>query len=111
MIWPPRDLARKFPGAGWDVVRQLLGHWPDVVRLPLGKQPGNVTGNCAAISPDITAVISPDTAQLLPGLQPYLGVRGWCLTKIPAFPFQKAATDFVRLNATKFSTDVQMTKH
>ena len=28
-------------------------------------------------------------------------IRGWCLTKMPAFPFQKAATDFVRLNVSK----------
>jgi hypothetical protein len=27
--------------------------------------------------------------------------RGWCLTKIPAFPFQKADKDSVRLNVSK----------
>jgi len=27
--------------------------------------------------------------------------RGWCLTKLPAFQFQKAATNHVRLNALK----------
>jgi len=29
-------------------------------------------------------------------------IRGWCLTKMNGFQFQKAARDFVRLNVSKF---------
>jgi hypothetical protein len=31
--------------------------------------------------------------------------RGWCLTKLPAFQFQKAATNHVRLNVLKLDED------
>ena len=54
---------------------------------------------------------STDTVRTSRDWLPYLQVRGWCLTKIPAFPFQKAEKIPVRLNVTKFSTDVPMTTH
>jgi hypothetical protein len=58
---------------------------------------GRFIGRCADVAPDTT----PDAARTLREVLPYTHVRGWCLTKIPAFPFQKAATNSVRLNVSK----------
>lgn len=63
-------------------------------------------GYCAEIAWDLP----PDAAgpgrghgATIARLVAYIDVRGWCLTKIPAFPFPKAATDLVRLNVSKFA--------
>jgi hypothetical protein len=80
----------------------LPGRWPKNTRL----LPGHFTGCYADDSADDTPDILPDAARTLRDLRPYLQVRGWCLTKIPAFAFQKAATVSVRLNVSNACADV-----
>jgi hypothetical protein len=77
----------------------------------------DMPGYCAEIAPDIPADMrgySMETAwppvdirrtlvRTLRDLPPYLLIRGWCLTKMTAFHFQKAARNYVRLNVSLFT--------
>jgi hypothetical protein len=67
-----------FPGNCSDTARQLPGKHPNA-------------------SPDATRVV----ARTLRGVRPYFLIRGWCLTKMKGFQFQKAAKIPVRLNVSK----------
>jgi len=55
-------------------------------------------GNCSGISGGQPA----DNRRIAGAGAGLIQIRGWCLTKMPAFKFQKAATDYVRLNVSKF---------
>ena len=59
-------------GSSAAVGRTLPGNCPDIARMLLGKLPGNFTGNCTTLSPDMTADVSPDTARMWRDLLPQL---------------------------------------
>jgi hypothetical protein len=94
-----RTLRGKFSGCRADMTRQLPGSCSVAARQIARIFHRQLRGNLAGM----TADISPDTARLLRGLLPYIQVRGWCLTKIPAFQFQKAAHNSIRLNVLKLT--------
>jgi len=85
-----RSLVRRFP----PTARTRLGSCPAIARMIhrmlRGRYGGHYGGRHAGCCADI--------ARSLRALQPYILIRGWCLTKLPAFQFQKAATNHVRLN-------------
>ena len=86
------------PDDSSDVTRTLRGHEPAAVTVSDYLRTGRGLDAAADIVPDIL----PDAPRLLRDLLPHIHVRGWCLAKITAFPFQKAATDSVRPNVSKF---------
>jgi len=47
----------------------------------------------------------PDNRRIAGASAGLIQIRGWCLTKMNGFPFQKAATNYVRLNVTKLRTN------
>ncbi len=78
--------------------RTLPVHCPDAGRII----PGYCLDNSPDDSVDDTSDILPNAARTLRDLLLYLQVRGWCLTKMTAFTLQKASTDSVRLNVSRF---------
>ena len=99
----PKSFANHRANIGADINRRLVRCFPLTARMRLGSCPaiarmihrmlrGHYGGHCAGRCADI--------ARSLLGLRLYFLIRGWCLTKIPAFQFQKAAKDSVRLNTS-----------
>ncbi len=86
----PRTLAgycanrcAAIPGRCMRCSWQQLGHCVAVSR----RMRGLFIGYCAEAASDAVR----DAARLLRGLPPYSLIRGWCLTKLNGFQFQKAA--------------------
>jgi hypothetical protein len=93
-----------------DVVRQRRGYCAEIVQDISPDTACPVCGHLAEIVWTF-AWNSADTVRILRDLRPYHQVRGWCLTKMTGFPFQKAAADFVRLNVSQFVPNELITKH
>jgi hypothetical protein len=82
------------------MLRRLLrghgaGHWPDnssdVARMNTGNNGGLANGQ------------PPDNRRIAGVSAGLIQIRGWCLTKMTGFRFQKADRDSVRLNVTKLA--------
>jgi len=70
------------PGHGWAITRPWSGHGGAIAR-PLVRTAGG----------------EPPVSRRLQ--RPY-SIRGWCLTQLNGFQFQKAAGDRVRMNVPKW---------
>jgi len=114
------DADRMFPRNWPAVARPLPGHCRDGSRLLLGHRAGycpddsldvarRLTGRCRNIArmnlgncPALAAAFPPDNRRIAGVRGSLIQIRGWCLTKMNGFPFQKAATNHVRLNVSKW---------
>ena len=96
------DIHRRFVRSFPPTARTRLGSCSVIARMLhrmlRGRCAGRYTGRYAGRYAGCCAGCCAEIARLLLVLRPYLLIRGWCLTKLPAFKFQKAVRNNVGLN-------------